>query len=386
MISVATKKNNFLSIVFNDRVTLVLILVGLISYFRNLFVPLVGDEITYYKIASNILEGKYYQNKYPSTVIPIIPFLMAFFKTTPLKWGLIIHKLFNLSLFILGLRYLILTLRLLKISTKNILIILLLTIVNSNSVAWFSNLYPEAILFFGFWGFIYHYFSDINYKNLVYLLLFFVLMSLTRYLYLILGIFLVFYLVKWIKKGFSYKRFFITALIVVSPILFWFKYVYHIELNNQSEISYFNRFKNDTGLFYNIKCGLGLEKHYEVSRINGIPAFANLFIPKTGFRSFPLSIIILIFSIGGYWLHKRKKDLLTLLLFCVLPMLGLVFSGTGFSRYWLIFLPIYILGFIFTADFIKINYKWLRISSLVLAGIYIINEYRINYMVLSELW
>ena len=66
-------------------------------------------------------------------------------------------------------------------------------------------------------------------------------------------------------------------------------------------------------------------------------------------------------------------------------MLGLIVAGTGFSRYWLVFLPGYWLGFYFCFNHLKIEDNYFEKLSLLLAVIYVINELRLDYLIVSKL-
>ncbi|GIZ07481.1 hypothetical protein FUMI01_02080 [Flavobacterium sp. UMI-01] len=136
---------------------------------------------------------------------------------------------------------------------------------------------------------------------------------------------------------------------------------------------------------YNIKCGLGLEKHYEVSRVNGIPAFTSLFVPITGFRNFYLSLVLLLAVFFGLYQKVKNTIVFNFLITFFLVMFGFVLAGTGFNRYWLVLLPIIYLGYFFIYDkyihnptiFIKI----IQIISVIL----ILNEIRITSLILNKI-
>jgi hypothetical protein len=168
------------------------------------------------------------------------------------------------------------------------------------------------------------------------------------------------------------------------PLIFWFKYVYNIEQNNLSEISYFNRFKTENQLLYNIKSGLGIIKHSEVNRVNGIPAFISLFIPITGLRDYVTSIILILAFIYGYIRKNNSLGIKILLTAILLTMLGLIFAGTGFSRYWLILLPSFLLGYYFLVQKLNIKDKWFVYVSQIVCFIYIVNEIRIDFLILNK--
>ena len=275
-----------------------------------------------------------------------------------------------------------------NISIPIVLSILLLTITNTNSIAWLSSLYPESILFFSFWGFVYYYSKAISVSNFKRIILFFIVLVLTRYLFAVLGLAVLYYYYRCYKiKTFNngqFKQILVYSFIGAIPVLFWFKYVYFIEQSNLSEISYFNRFKEDSGLLVNIKSGLGLIKHPETNRINGVPAFVSLFAPITGLRNFTVSIMLLVMFLLGYLKSPKTKGIQFLFYTTLLIMLGLLIAGTGFSRYWLILLPVYYLGYYYVYKMFKFSDDWFFKISKMVAIIYVINEIRIDYLIFSK--
>lgn len=354
---------------------------------RNLFLPLQGDELTYNKIAQNILEGKYYQTKNPSSVIPIVPFLMAFFSTPKIPLlGFALHKLFHIGLCILGIRFAFLTFKKLNLEPKITYSVLLLTCVSSGFLSFVPSLYPEAIVFVTFWGFIYYLNSEKNLTNFKRLFALFILLVFTRYVYAVLGLMvLLYYYSYFIQNRKNFGKIVLYSIILTTPLLFWFKYVYNIESQNLSEISYFNRFKgNENPLWYNIKCGLGLEQHYEVSRINGIPAFASLLIPITGIRNFTISLLLLATVIFGLYKNRKNAIIKQLSIAFGLTFLGFIIAGTGFSRYWLVLLPITYLGFyyVFILFFKRVNF--FVYFSIFIFTILLLNEFRITLLLIKK--
>lgn len=376
-----------LNFIKKEKIFTIIFFLSLVSSLRTLITPLQGDELTYAMISENILNGRYYQENHPSTVSPIIPFIMAFFKVNSFPHlGFILHKLFNIGLMFFGFRFAYLFLKKEKLNQRVILAILALTATNTIGVSFFPSLYPESILFFSFWGFMYYFNSELNTNTFLKTLVFFLLLSITRYLYLILGILILYKFYEHYRQRDrkSIYKIITYSFILTIPLIFWFKYVYNIEMQNLSEISYFNRFKTDNQLLYNIKAGLGLIQHHEVSKINGIPAFVSLFLPVTGFRSYLLSVGLILAFIYGYVKKVHSEGIKVLLISIVLIMTGLIFVGTGFSRYWLILLPGFLLGYYLLGTKLKVKDKWFIYASQVLCLIYIANELRIDYLVLSK--
>ena len=371
----------------HKRIYIVIIILSVLSALRSLLIPLHADELTYSKLAENILQGRYYLINHPSSVAPTIPFVFALFKinTFPLL-GIILNKLFNLCLVGFGFRFMALFLKQQNISQIIIWSILALIAVNPTSVAWFSTLYPEALIFFSFWGFIYYVSQTPKQSHLIKILAFFVLMIFTRYLYAVLGIIILINYYDYLKENFKVysKSILIYSLIFLIPVILWAKYLLNIEEQNLSEISYFNRFKVDNPLLYNIKCGLGLEKHHEVDKINGLPAFTSLFVPITGFRNYIVSLVLIVGFMVGLISHLKFTAIKKLFISVIVIMLGFVFAGTGFSRYWLVLLPAFYLGYYYLFKLLNLHEKWFVYATQIMSFIYILNEIRLDILIVNK--
>ncbi|MGM0932673.1 MAG: hypothetical protein ACQEWD_04440 [Bacteroidota bacterium] len=378
------EENKFISI---------LILISLVSALRNLFLPLTGDETTYVKIAENILNsGQYFHSIKPSTVTPSLPFLITLFYTKfDPSIGFALSKLANLSFVLIGLHYLYKFLNNLNLNQLVIPVIVLLTIVNSNFVLWSTLLYPESILFCFFWVFIYYLSkSKIVLRDILILCASFLILTITRYVFAVLGILIVLKLYPFIRdsirsnqyKSITKLAFYLILMFI--PILIWFKYVYYIESENDIGLGYFNRFK-DREPFYNIKAGLGLIKHEGVYNLNGIPAFISLFVPMISFRNWILSIILIVLFCWGYLINLKNDFIKNLFVAILLVMLGLIFAGTGFSRYWLPMLPGYLLGFYLFYRSLGLKDSHFIFLSKIVAVIFVVNELRLDYLIFSKI-
>ncbi len=370
-----------------------LLFITLISSLRNLFFPLIADELQYAEIAVNCMtKGAYSLSGVPSTFTPTLPFLIALFysKSFPIV-GFAAVKFFNLILMIVGLRFVHLTLKKVNIPANISLIIVLLTAVNTIFVSWSTAVYPEAILFCFFWIFIFYVLDEIKSpRQILFFLIPFSILVITRYLYgvciFIVGYFIWNYLIKLIQSK-DYQNIYklvLYSLVCVLPLIIWFKYVYLVEKEITIEQSYFTRFK-ENDIFYNIKAGLGIIQHAEVNKINGIPAFVSLFLPVTGLRNWIISIGLIAAFCFGYISKWKIKEYRLIFITIILIMLGLIVAGTGFSRYWLVLLPGYWLGFYFCFSYLKIEDNYFEKISLLLAVIYVINELRLDYLIVSKL-
>lgn len=382
-------KNNFLHTIKKDKIYTIVLLISLISLLRSLFLPLQADELTYLKIAENILNGKYFLNEHPSTITPVIPFILALFHTPFYPTiGFVLFKCLNITLTFFGFRFVYLFLKNQNIDLRINMAIIMLTIVNTNSVAWFSTLYPEAILFFSFWGFVYYYAKEMSIANFKKMFFFFILLFMARYLYAVLGLPVLYYYYRCLKNDkpnyFNLKKIIGYSFLYLIPVLFWFKYVYMIELNQITDISYFRRFQTESGFLSNIKYGLGIGIHPEVGKVNGIPAFITLFVPITGLRNYILSILLIFLFLIGYFKTKKSLGLKLLLSSTILVMLGLIFAGTGFSRYWLILLPSFYLGYYLLLNSFKLPNEWFVKIAKFVSIIYVINELRLDYLIFNK--
>ncbi len=379
---------NKISNFFKDnKLISALILISFLSSLRNLFLPLIGDEGTYAKIAENIIyNGSYWFNGRPSTVTPSLPLIMALFytKTAP-AIGFILSKLVNLVLVIIGLKYLYLFLRNLRLGRELMWCILLLTIVNNNFVFWSLILYPESILFCFFWMFIYFLSKEIKeLQDFLNILIPFIILLLTRYVFAVFSIFLLIVGWKYLKiliRDKNYKdlqKLLFYSFIAIIPVIFWFKFVYYAEQNFNIGLSYFGKFKNQD-IFHHLKTGIGIEGR------NGIPAFISLFIPATSIRSWIISSLLLFTFVTGF-ITKFKDELYRKLFVAILLVqLGLIFAGTGFSRYWLPMLPGYLLGFYLFYKSLKLKDSYFILLTKIVAIIYVANEMRLNIQIMTNL-
>lgn len=372
-------------LVKRDKLVLILFILTVFSMLRNLLIPLMADELTYANIAKNIiLNGQFALHGNPSSVTPSIPFQIAFFyiKENP-SVGFFLAKVFNFVFLVLGLKYLFLFLFRLKISQPIALSILLLTVVNTNFVSSSLRLYPETILFFAFWMFIYYSIKEIKgSKDVLLIISSFVLLVITRYVFVVLAplVAVAFYLFlknhKRINKNDLGKLTLLAALPLL-PLFLWLKYILNIDIEAESTVSYFDRFR-EQGVFYNLKAGIGLIQHHDVNKINGIPAFITLFLPITGFRNWPLSIIVLLLINTGYFLRLKKLQVKIVFFGILAVMLGLAVAGTGFSRYWLPLLPGFILGGYFFVNSLKIEDEKFVVLAKIVAVLYVLNGIRLD--------
>lgn len=370
-----------------------LLLVSFISSLRNLLLPLVFDELQYAEIGKNIItKGEYSLFGSPSTFTPILPFLVSLFyiKSCP-AIGFAFVKCANLSLMIVGLRYCFLYLKKLDLPGNIALLIVLVTAVNNSFITWSTVIYPESILFCAFWIFIYNVTGEIKTnRQVIGILIPIVILMITRYLYAVLGVVLLYVVLQYVIGLYKEKKYnhmmqlVFISLLCFLPLVIWFKYVFSIESNHTLNQSYFTRFKNND-VFYNIKAGLGILKHDEVDKVNGIPAFVSLFAPVTGLRNWLASIVLILFlSIGllSKW-SSVKYRILALSIFLI--MLGLILAGTGFSRYWLVLLPGFWLGFYEFFNLFRIKEKYFIYFVILLSTLYVMNEVRLDYIILKRL-
>lgn len=378
--------NTLIQALKKDKFFIVIILLSIFSLLRGLYMPLLADETSYLNISQNILEGKYYLKGYPTTFPPVIPFLLALFSTPFYQsLGVILLKSVFMILTAFGFRYLYLFLKEQKINTSIATTIVILSLVNPTSISWFSRLYPEAILFFSFWGLMYYFSKEISILNFKKVLLFFLILSITRYVYGVLGLLLVFYYYRnLIGKQLKFRPMIGYSFLYAIPFLLWLKYVFNIESNQLSDIGYFTRFQHENPFLYNIKCGLGLEQADVVNKINGIPAFISLFVPITGLRNYLGSVVLLLLFIWGYVSAKKTLGLKVLLFAIIIVMLGFIIAGTGFSRYWLALLPGYYLGYYFLYKSFNFDDKWFILATKIIAVIYVVNELRLDYLIFNK--
>jgi hypothetical protein len=370
-----------------------LLVISFVSALRLMLFPLASDEIQYAEIGKNIVtKGQYSLFGVPSTFTPTLPFLVALFyiKSMP-ALSFVLIRIVNIVLMTIGFRFCYLFLKKINISANIALLIVLLSATNDTVVTWCTAIYPESILFCFFWMFLYYVIDRIESpKQILYFLVPLFFLIITRYLYGVFLLIAAYYIVEYLMRLYAAKDFksiykvILISFICLVPLLLWFKYVLMVENEVYLDQSYFKRYK-DNDLFYNIKAGLGLIKHEEVMRINGIPAFVSLFVPVTGLRNWIASVgLILVFCYGFYtkW-NSKEFRLVAIAIFLV--MIGLIFAGTGFSRYWLVLLPAIWVGFYLFFISFKFNEKYFEILALMLSILYVLNELRLDYMLLNKL-
>lgn len=377
MITLTSLKSKAINLNFK-YILYFLLLVSFLLSLQNLFSPLVGDEKEYFSLARNILdEGKYYLYGTPNTYTPIVPGLIisTSIKGYPLI-GIALARLFNI-LFAFGSMYFLNQVLIRTFIPVNIRYsILILTFTNNHFISFCSRLYPEAITIFLVWVFIYLFvrsFHKFNQFNWIGIILILSLLILTKYLYAVFGIFLCWIYFIQIKNNLNYKeqlRIIFKIIIGIIPLLIWFQYVINIESSVNSEHSYFKRFELYT-LSDRILLGLGLKQ--DGRRLNGIPAIISLFFPKTGVRDWYSSLFLLTFAFFGIFLASKKNFTVRVLTIALsLVMLGLIYSATGFSRYWLPLLPVFLLGFWFSFKYLKLKQNYFSFISVITSSLYLV--------------
>ncbi|MEC3907350.1 hypothetical protein VOI54_10000 [Tamlana sp. 2201CG12-4] len=370
-----------------DYILLSIIVLSLAFTSRNLFFSLHGDEHTYVTLANSILDGSYSINEKPSVVSPSVPIIIVFFKLfTNNLVAIYLSKLFHLALVLFGCVFWFKTFKKVKLPPTIILSLIALTLINPTSISWFAKLYPEALLFFSFSGFIYYFNSDLLSKNFAFLLFFFLLLIFTRYVFAVLGLLIFVRYIEYLKLDFKKNIVTLSVYILIAfiPVALWGFYLANVQSQGVSSISYFDRFNIENPIIYNLKCGLGLEQHYEVSRINGIPAFVSLFIPITGFRNYLLSVLLIIAFVSGYVGTLKPRVIKKILVSISLIMTGYVFAGTGFSRYWVSMLPGFLLGYYLLYKKFKLSDKLFLYIVYSISIVYILNEIRISLLLFTS--
>jgi hypothetical protein len=360
---------------------------------RILFLPLGGDEITYAEIAGNMMKrGWFAYQEMPSTLTPIMPLWMAAFYIESLpQYGLFFAKLLNLLWLWWAIQYMYLFFKSIQLPELVTATIIGLTIVNNNFVAMSLTLYPDMFIISLFWMFLYRLTQPVEtLKSWILLILPLMFLVLTRYVYAVFGLPVLFIFIHYLRelnREHSYHKIrmlFVYTLICIVPLLFWFKYVFSVESVSDANLSYFNRFKNNSFL-YNIQAGLGIIQHEETKNINGIPAFVSLFLPITGFRSWILSLVLAGSLWIGYLSNFKKNFYPTIMLIILLLMGGLAIAGTGFSRYWLPLTPLFLLGFYQFFKLFKCDDRyWIYVAKAVIL-VYVLNELRVNWIVIQKI-
>ncbi len=128
--------------------------------------------------------------------------------------------------------------------------------------------------------------------------------------------------------------------------------------------------------------GLGFLPYKPGWKVDGIPSIINIFIPKTGLRSWWMSLtILLVLSIPII----RKKEHMNMkhfsLLFVILTIVfgAFIIAGTGFPRYWIPVYPLIFLFLVYSLIHLKQGMKIevFKIVSYILVIIHISNNIRL---------
>jgi len=375
-----------------DKLILTCIIISLFSSLRILFLPLGGDEVTYAEVARNIMSrGWFAYQEMPTSLIPVMPVIMSafYFEALPQN-GFFLAKLLNFIWLWWAIKYMFLFFKNLQLPFMVVLTLVGLTLVNNNFVSMTLTLYPDMFIFSLFWMFLYRLSRPVtSLKSWVLLILPLMFLVLTRYVYAVFGLPVLFVFIKYVRelnqqKAYQTLRLLVLyTIICMIPLLYWFKYVYTVESVTDANLSYFNRFKNKSFL-YNFQAGLGFIQHEETKNVNGIPAFSSVFLPITGFRSWPLSIFLIVVFWFGYIFDWKKYFHSTIILIIILLMGGLAIAGTGFSRYWLPLIPLFLLGFYKSFHLTKFDDTFWIKGAKVLMVIYTLNELRINWVVFQK--
>ncbi len=369
-------------------------MIALVSCLRNIPVALTGDEITYFNIAQELANnGRFYHEGLPSMVSPVMPFIIlvgTFFQ--PDESIIWIPKLIGFSFSLIGLNFLWRFLKAMAISDTNATCIVALTICNPVFIRFSASLYPDAIAFGLFWILIYMMTRIKKMKHLFIILLVAAMLVLTRYVFAVLLIPIVFvfyqnrqHLLKFAANKSNFIVYSVLITLTTIPLFLWTEYILSFTGERSTTISYFSRYEQD-GLFGQIKTGLGFIKGEEVARVNGIPAFATVFLPITGFRSWFVSLAILIPIVIGWVLTWKQLLSKIIIISAFIILSGYVLAGTGFSRYWLGLIPIFIFGIFSFAKKMKFSDNKLYIATLIICSIYILNEIRLDILVIQRDW
>jgi hypothetical protein len=340
-----------------------------------------------------ILNGSYSLNNHPSTITPTMPLIIGLFytKSNPII-GIFIARLCNFGFLLIGFRFLNLFLKNLNLQPLIVLAIISLSLVNNNLILFSLLLYPESLIFCFFWINIYFLTKNkIRKKDLIPIFSSLLILILARYLYAVLAPFAfiaaynIFRPMIRQKKWKLMSNLIITLMIISLPFLYWIKFIYSLETHaNIGGISYFTRFRSSS-LIDLLKAGLGFGNYSDLANMNGLPAFISLFIPKIGLRSGIISIILLLIICLGLFSKIKNREYQNIFSIMLLIMIGLIFAGTGFSRYWLPLLPIFILGFYHFMLNIRFKNTHFLIASKIIALVYVVNEIRLDILVLKNL-
>lgn len=356
----------------------------LISFSRNLFKPLMNDEIAYFSLAESMLfTGSYHIGGAPSSLPPVYPLwiYILYIPSCPDSTVLLV-KVFNWVLILLSIvLFYYLFCREFKVPKSIFFLIAGLFCFNPYTVSLASMLYAEAMIFFLLAAMVLLAVKLARNFGLNFfgLLVFSVsLLSLTKMNYLVL--FALFPVIYWLHKSFFRRNpkhlvsGFFLLVVGLLPVFGWWKYTIHIQdVMNITSSSYSRFTENSFGPLV-VDGFLSLNK------------LVSLFVPIEDFKSWAGSILILLLALGGWGVKARgDKRAFVVLLIIVLIFGSIIIGGTGMSRYWLPLFPFMVFGMVVACSAIlKVSLQKLYYPLMVILIIYCLNEVRL--FVLFSYW
>ena len=361
---------------------LLLVIKVLISY------EPVFDSLQYIELGTNFIQNaKYHLDGFPNRFSPTVPFWygLVCIKNNP-SLSLILVGFVSILHFLLTICVVYKTLKMSGIDSRKILLVLLLFVSNTHVFSWTGMLYPESFLGLYFWLFMYYCVKTDKKKEDWFLLgLTYSILCISKLVFLPLILVILVYLI--IHKS-NISKFLAVSSFCFGTLLlaFYVKYYCSVLLPDVSKLFDFDygatRFDGD--FKETLMKGLGFLPFKPGLRVDGIPSLINVLIPKTGLRSWWMSILVIsLLVLPLIWQKSQSnwKNLKLLTVVLLIVLISFVCAGTGFPRYWIPLFPIFFLFFVSSVDLIidkmKIQFKWKNLVLYTVIYAHLLNNVRI---------
>jgi hypothetical protein len=333
-----------------ERNIKIIILVNILILLFKSLIPIqpIYDSQQYIELSNNVMfNAKYFLYDHPNRFSPIVPFWYGLFTGLNLKLSIVLTQIVGYFHFLLSLFFLWSFIN--QRSKDNLLnlFVMLLFVSNTQIYEWIGRIYPETFIILYFWLFIW--ILNKQHKSssdwFVTFLLFSIL-CISKLVYLTLILLIIIQFKKEYKQFLRKKhRTYWIGLGVIGgllPLVWYLKFYTTVDLKDVEKL-----FDFDYGTRFNeswidvIKKGLGLIPFKVGSnKVDGIPALITIVFPKTGFRSWSMSLILLILLVlPGFKRGENSNRYLYLILSIVL--ISFTIAGTGFARYWIPVFPLF---------------------------------------------
>lgn len=309
------------------------------------------DSLQYIQLGTNFIQNaKYHLDGYPNRFSPVVPFWygLVFVNNNP-SLTIILVGFISLIHFVLTMYFISKTFEILGIDNYKIGLVLVMFATNTHVFNWTGMLCPESFLGLYFWSFLYYIVKlDKQTEDWFLLGLTYSLLCIAKLVFIPLILVVAYIIV--------YDRLFPKYLSILSfcfgtlLLAFYVRYYYSVLLPDVSKLvdfDYGTRFNGS--LKETLMKGIGLLPYKTGWNVDGLPSVINIFIPKTGLRSWWMSLLAISMLFFPFIIHNRENELINIKLLLgvlIVVLLSFVAAGTGFPRYWIPIYPIIFLIFL----------------------------------------